>query len=126
MRTILPFSRHAATVLSGTVLAVAAIALAAAGCGSSGSDGPATSAATGASAGSADDGTTVTMWTRSATQAQTQALVDAYNAGHKNKVKLTAYPNEQYPDKIATSAGAKALPDSFTSDVAFAPNYVNQ
>jgi multiple sugar transport system substrate-binding protein len=101
--------------------AFAAAALAAvAGCSSSGSGSPA------ASQTSADDGTTLTMWTRAGTQTQTQALVDAYNASHKNKVKLTVYPNEQYPDKIATSAGARALPDIFTSDVVFAPNYVQQ
>lgn len=106
--------------LWAAAFAAAALA-AAAGCSSSGpGGGPA------ASQTSADDGTTLTMWTRAGTQSQTQALVDAYNAGHKNKVKLTVYPNEQYPDKIATSAGAHALPDIFTSDVVFAPNYVNQ
>lgn len=100
--------------------AVAITALALAGCSSS------SSSSAGAAGGSSDDGTTLAMWTRAGTQTQTQALVDAYNAGHKNKVKLTVFPNEQYPDKIATSAGAHALPDIFTSDVVFAPNYVNQ
>ena len=104
----------------GWAAVFAAAALALAGCSSSGSSAPA------ASQTSADDGTTLTMWTRAGTQSQTQALVDAYNASHKNKVKLTVYPNEQYPDKIATSAGAHALPDVFTSDVVFAPNYVSQ
>jgi multiple sugar transport system substrate-binding protein len=114
--------------------AVAATLALAAGCGSSskasgssgstGSTGGSSSAA--ASGDAADDGTTLTLWTRAATQSQTQALVDAYNASHKNQVKITAFPNEQYPDKIATSAGAHALPDIFTSDVVFAPNYVNQ
>jgi multiple sugar transport system substrate-binding protein len=101
------------------VFAAAALATAA-GCSSGGSNAPSSSQT------SADDGTTLTMWTRAGTQSQTQALVDAYNASHKNKVKLTVYPNEQYPDKIATSAGARALPDIFTSDVVFAPNYVSQ
>jgi multiple sugar transport system substrate-binding protein len=105
--------------------AVAISALILSGCSSSASSSTSASSG-GASGGSADDGTTLTMWTRAGTQTQTQALVDAYNAGHKNKVKLTVFPNEQYPDKIATSAGAHALPDIFTSDVVFAPNYVSQ
>jgi multiple sugar transport system substrate-binding protein len=101
--------------------ALAAVALASLGaCSSSGPSAPSSSQT------SADDGTTLTMWTRAGTESQTQALVNAYNASHKNKVKLTVYPNEQYPDKIATSAGAHALPDIFTSDVVFAPNYVQQ
>jgi multiple sugar transport system substrate-binding protein len=99
--------------------AVLAVSTAIAGCGSSASP-------SGSSQTSTDDGTTLTMWTRAGTQSQTQALVSAYNASHKNQVKLTVFPNEQYPDKIATSAGARALPDVFTSDVVFAPNYVNQ
>lgn len=117
MPTHLPRPRRA--VLTAAV-AIAALVLAA-GCGSTKSSGGSAGAT-----GSADDGTTLTLWTRAGTQTQTQALVDAYNASHKNKVKLTVFPNEQYPDKIATSAGAKALPDIFTSDVVFAPNYVSQ
>ncbi|NUP48251.1 MAG: sugar ABC transporter substrate-binding protein [Catenulispora sp.] len=123
MRTHLRRPRRA--VLTAAV-AITALVLATS-CGSSkSSGGSGGSGGTTAPAGSADDGTTITMWTRAGTQSQTQALVDAYNASHKNQVKLTVYPNEQYPDKIATSAGAKALPDVFTSDVVFAPNYVSQ
>ena len=104
----------------GVAAAAATIAIAAtAACGSSGTK---DSGANGAP----DSGAEVTMWTRAGTESQTKALVDAYNAGHKNQVKLTVYPNEEYPDKIATSAGGKALPDIFTSDVVFAPNYVSQ
>jgi multiple sugar transport system substrate-binding protein len=120
MRTHLRRPRRA--VLAAAV-AISSIALVLAGCGSSKSSG---SGSGGSGSGSADDGTTLTMWTRAGTQTQTQALVDAYNASHKNHVKLTVFPNEQYPDKIATSAGAKALPDVFTSDVVFSPNYVSQ
>lgn len=106
-------------LLLALTAAVLTASTAVAGCGSSGSP-------SGSPQSSADDGTTLTMWTRAGTQSQTQALVSAYNAGHRNQVKLTVFPNEQHPDKIATSAGARALPDLFTSDVVFAPEYVNQ
>ncbi|WP_250214068.1 ABC transporter substrate-binding protein [Acrocarpospora catenulata] len=69
---------------------------------------------------------TIKVWTRAATESHTKALADAYNASHDNKVEVTAYPNEEYPAKIATAAGAKNLPDLFASDVVFAPNYVSQ
>src|SRR3954452_19761654 len=80
----------------------------------------------GAAAGdtaSVDDGTTITMWTRSPTATFSQTLVDAYNAGHKNKVKLTVFPADSYQQKVGTAAGARQLPDVLASDVVYAPNY---
>jgi multiple sugar transport system substrate-binding protein len=71
----------------------------------------------------ADDGTTITMWTRSPTATFTQTLIDAYNASHKNKVKLTTIPADSYQPKVGTAAGAKQLPDVLASDVVYAPNY---
>jgi multiple sugar transport system substrate-binding protein len=73
--------------------------------------------------GSVDDGTTITMWTRSSTATFSQTLVDAYNAGHKNKVRLTVFPADSYQQKVGTAAGARALPDVLASDVVYAPNY---
>jgi multiple sugar transport system substrate-binding protein len=79
-----------------------------------------------AATGNPDDGTTITMWTRAATEAQSKLLVDAYNASHKNKVELTVVPTDNYAQKIATAAGGKALPDVFAADVIFAPNYTSK
>jgi len=73
-----------------------------------------------------DDGTNLTMWTRAATQAESQRLVDAYNASHKNHVNLTVIPTESYQQKVGSAAGAKQLPDLFASDIAFAPNFGSQ
>ena len=73
-----------------------------------------------------DDGTTITMWTRAATETQSKLLVEAYNASHKNKVELTVVPTDNYAQKIATAAGGKALPDLFAADVIFAPNYTSK
>jgi multiple sugar transport system substrate-binding protein len=80
----------------------------------------------GAAAGdtaSVDDGTTITMWTRSPTATFSQTLIDAYNAGHQNKVKLTVFPADSYQQKVGTAAGARQLPDLLAADVVYAPNY---
>jgi multiple sugar transport system substrate-binding protein len=61
--------------------AAAALALVV-GCGGSDSGGDNEKAAS----KSADNGTTITMWTRAATQIASERLVKAYNASHKNKV----------------------------------------
>lgn len=73
-----------------------------------------------------DSGVTLTLWTRAATESLSKQYAAAYNATHKNKVQVTAYPNEEYPAKIASAAGARALPDLFASDVVFAPQYASQ
>ncbi|GII04613.1 ABC transporter substrate-binding protein [Planobispora takensis] len=74
----------------------------------------------------ATGGVTITMWTRAATQAQSERLVAAYNKGHKNQVKLTVIPTDNYQPRIAAAAGAGQLPDVFAADVIFVPNYTSQ
>ena len=81
------------------------------------------SASSAGDTGSVDDGTTITMWTRSPTATFSQTLIDAYNASHKNKVQLTVFPADSYQQKVGTAAGAKQLPDLLASDVVYAPNY---
>ncbi|WP_394621984.1 ABC transporter substrate-binding protein [Lentzea sp. JNUCC 0626] len=76
--------------------------------------------------GAADDGATLTLWTRAATESVSKAYAEAYNATHRNKVEVTAYPNEEYPAKLASAAGARSLPDLFAADVVFAPQYAVQ
>ena len=75
---------------------------------------------------SADTGATITMWTRSATEAASKRLVDRYNATHKNKVQLTAIPTDNYQPRIAAAAGAQNLPDVFAADVIFMPQYTSR
>jgi multiple sugar transport system substrate-binding protein len=100
--------------------AVAAAALLAAGCGDGrppgGSDDEVVLEGV-------DDGTTLTMWTRAATEAQSQALVDAYNASHENQIELTVIPTDDYQTRVGTAAGNQELPDLFALDVVFAPNF---
>ncbi|MFI7634972.1 ABC transporter substrate-binding protein [Nonomuraea sp. NPDC049400] len=93
------------------------LALTAAACGSGG----------GESAKPSEGPVTITMWTRAATQAQSERLVQAYNSSHKNiQVKLTVIPTDNYQPRIAAAAGAKQLPDVFAADVIFVPNYTSQ
>jgi multiple sugar transport system substrate-binding protein len=97
---------------------LAGLALLAAGCQSAGTDEP-----TAGTSAAVDDGTQLTMWTRSPTATFSQTLIDAYNAGHRNKVKLTVVPADSYQQKVGTAAGSRQLPDVLASDVVYAPNY---
>jgi len=70
------------------------------------------------------DPVTLTLWTRAATEAVSKAYAEAYNKDHRDKVEVTAFPNEEYPAKLASSA--RSLPDLFAADVVFAPQYASQ
>jgi multiple sugar transport system substrate-binding protein len=71
-----------------------------------------------------DGPVTLTLWTRAATESMSRAYAEAYNATHENTVEVTAFPNEEYPAKLASSA--RSLPDLFAADVVFAPQYASQ
>ena len=93
------------------------------------SSGPSTSSAPSAStafSAGTDDGATITMWTRAATQFQATALVAAYNATHKNQVNLTIVPTDDMQAKVGAAAGAGSLPDIISGDVVFMPNWTSQ
>jgi multiple sugar transport system substrate-binding protein len=61
--------------------------------------------ACGSDSDSGDSGpVTLTLWTRAATEVVSKACADAYNKTHDNKVEVTAFPNEEYPAKLASSA----------------------
>jgi multiple sugar transport system substrate-binding protein len=72
-----------------------------------------------------DDGTQLTLWTRAATQARAEALVKAYNASHKNQVDMTIVPTDDYQTKVGAAAAANGLPDLFSADVVFMPNWTS-
>jgi len=86
---------------------------------------PVASSAPTAFAAGVDDGTQITMWSRAATQVRAQALVDAYNASHKNKVNMTVVPTDDYQTKVGSAAAAGGLPDLFSADVVFMPNWTS-
>ncbi|NYD68367.1 ABC transporter substrate-binding protein [Agromyces atrinae] len=100
-------------------LAIAAVAALALSACSGGGD-------TGDGGDSGDGASTLTMWSRAATQIQSQAFVDTYNAKGGDQIELTIIPTDDYQAKVGAAAGSKSLPDLFASDVVFVPNYTSQ
>jgi multiple sugar transport system substrate-binding protein len=70
-----------------------------------------------------DDGSTITMWTRAATETQSTLLVEQYNATHENQVDLTVIPTDEYLGRVGTAAGAGELADVVSLDVVFVPQF---
>ena len=73
-------------------IAAAALIVPLAACGGSGNGGTAT--AEGIPAKGTDDGTEITLWTRSPLERQAKNVVEAYNKSHKNQVKLEIIPSK--------------------------------
>lgn len=104
------------------VAAAAALGLVAA-MAACGSDDDAPSGSTAVTAEGVDDGAELTLWTRAPLELQAKALVDAYNKSHKNQVKLTIVPNDDYVAKVGAAAGSGDLPDLFAADIVYVPNW---
>lgn len=104
------------------VASLVVVGLLAAACG--GDDDDSDADAGGESGG--DTGVELTMWTRSATQEQSEQFVEAYNESHENQVELTVIPNDNYNQQVTSAAGSDELPDIFAADVVFVPNFVEQ
>ena len=83
------------------------------------------SASAGAEAQGVDDGTQLTMWTRAATEARSKALVDAYNESHENTIDLRVVPTDDYQTTVGAAAPNNELPDLFSADVVFMPNWTS-
>lgn len=113
-----PGGRRAVTALLCVGLAVALAA-----CGSGGAG---TGDTVKASPDGVDDGSQLTLWTRAPLEKQAKLLVEAYNGSHKNQVKLTVVPNDDYVAKVGAAAGSNGLPDLFAADIVYVPNWVKQ
>ena len=72
-----------------------------------------------------DNGTHIAMWSRAATKDRAEALVKAYNASHKNQIEVTFVPTDDYQTKVGAAAAANSLPDLFSADVVFMPNWTS-
>lgn len=75
----------------------------------------------GLSAAAAED---LQFWARAANEAINQRLVDAWNASHEPKVKLTVFPDDQFVAKIASATAAGSAPDVVAVDLILMPRFI--
>lgn len=109
--------------LAGIAAAAMIIPLAACG-GGSGNGGAAT--AEGIPAKGTDDGTEITLWTRSPLERQAKNVVEAYNKSHKNQVKLEIIPNDDMEGKVGGASQTDSLPDILAGDVVRIPYWASE
>ncbi len=105
-------------------IAAAALIVPLAACGGSGNGGTAT--AEGIPAKGADDGTEITLWTRSPLERQAKNVVEAYNKSHKNQVKLEIIPNDDMEGKVGGASQTDSLPDILAGDVVRIPYWASE
>lgn len=105
-------------------IAAAALIVPLAACGGSGNGGTAT--AEGLPAKGTDDGTEITLWTRSPLERQAKNVVEAYNKSHKNQVKLEIIPNDDMEGKVGGASQTDSLPDILAGDVVRIPYWASE
>ena len=105
-------------------IAAAALIVPLAACGGSGNGGTAT--AEGIPAKGTDDGTEITLWTRSPLERQAKNVVEAYNKSHKNQVKLKIIPNDDMEGKVGGASQTDSLPDILAGDVVRIPYWASE
>ena len=110
-------------VIAGIAATALLIPMAACGGGSSsgGSAAPADIPAAGT-----DDGTEITLWTRSPLERQAKHAVKAYNASHKNQVKLEIIPHDDMEGKVGGASQTDSLPDILAGDVVRIPYWASE
>lgn len=105
-------------------IAAAALIVPLVACGGSGNGGTAT--AEGIPAKGTDDGTEITLWTRSPLERQAKNVVEAYNKSHKNQVKLEIIPNDDMEGKVGGASQTDSLPDILAGDVVRIPYWASE
>lgn len=105
-------------------IAAAALIVPLAACGGSGNGGTVT--AEGIPAKGTDDGTEITLWTRSPLERQAKNVVEAYNKSHKNQVKLEIIPNDDMEGKVGGASQTDSLPDILAGDVVRIPYWASE
>ena len=105
-------------------IAAAALIVPLAAWGGSGNGGTAT--AEGIPAKGTDDGTEITLWTRSPLERQAKNVVEAYNKSHKNQVKLEIIPNDDMEGKVGGASQTDSLPDILAGDVVRIPYWASE
>ena len=104
-------------------IAAAALIVPLAACGGSGNGG---TTAEGIPAKGTDDGTEITLWTRSPLERQAKNVVEAYNKSHKNQVKLEIIPNDDMEGKVGGASQTDSLPDILAGDVVRIPYWASE
>lgn len=61
------------------------------------------------------------FWVRDTVMQRATELVDAFNATHTTKIKLSSIPSEQYLSKIGSAVAAGQAPDLMAIDLIFMP-----
>ena len=109
-----------------TTAVVSALAMAAglSACGGSSSSGASDDVEI--PAAGTDDGTELTMWSRAPLERQVNNAVDAYNASHKNQIKVELLPNDDVEGKVGAAIQTDGLPDILAGDVVRIPYWVQQ
>ncbi|MBT1181457.1 sugar ABC transporter substrate-binding protein [Bifidobacterium sp. CP2] len=105
-------------------IAAAAMLIPLAACGGGSSNGAADTSDIPAKG--TDDGTTITMWTRSPLERQAKGVVEAYNKSHKNQVKLEIIPNDDMEGKVGGATQTDSLPDILAGDVVRIPYWASE
>ena len=105
-------------------IAAAALIVPLAACGGSGNGGTAT--VEGIPPKGTDDGTEITLWTRSPLERQAKNVVEAYNKSHKNQVKLEIIPNDDMEGKVGGASQTDSLPDILAGDVVRIPYWASE
>jgi len=113
--------RRISTALAGASI----VALALAGCASDDGDDTPAGAPEDDDNGAVTEPVTLTMWTRSVTAAQSEALVAAFNEENEDQItiELTVVPHTEYLQKVSAAASGDNLPDILAANVIDGPNY---
>ncbi|ASP75677.1 sugar ABC transporter substrate-binding protein (plasmid) [Sinorhizobium meliloti] len=72
---------------------------------------------------SAASAETISMWVRSGIGDSFKEVVEAYNAGHENKVELTEVPFAELVQKYATAIAGGQAPDALSLDLIYTPAF---
>lgn len=74
-------------------------------------------------AGTAAFAETISMWSRSSSEAFMPSLVEAYNAKHENKIELQIVPSNEMVQKYAVAAAGGSAPDFVSLDLVYTPAF---
>jgi multiple sugar transport system substrate-binding protein len=71
----------------------------------------------------AQEGVTLTLWSRAANEAFVRQLVDAWNADHINQIEPTIIPSDQFITRVGTGFAAGEVPDILPIDLIYVPAF---